>query len=472
MRGQRSEVRGQQAGNELHPLFTPHSALRNPQSFTIGLAALLAFSGCQQPVVVPNAAPVAAVAAAEPPVASALEKVTAAAPARKSLQLFTTQPARLEAIEQTPIHSKLPGYVKAVHSDLGDIVEKGAVLITLDVPELEVELAQKKALVDQAQAETRQAEAALTATEAEVNTAKALARQAEAGIARASADVTRWTSEFARLEQLAISGSINKQLVDETKQKLAAAEASQTEALSAVDSAAAVVAQANAGVEKGKADVEAAKARQRVAGANFQHTLTMLAYAEIKAPYAGVITKRLVDPGHFVLPAGADASPLLVVERTDVVRVFVPVPEIEAGLVDVGDTATIQVQSLRGATFSGKVTRTAWSLENDSRSLMAIVDLPNPDGRLRPGMFAQGKILLAERDNVLVLPAAAVVRKDQAAHCFLVRDGQAAQAAIELGIKVGDEWEIAGGLDGTETVCLTKAATLKDGQPVDASPPQ
>jgi membrane fusion protein (multidrug efflux system) len=148
------------------------------------------------------------------------------------------------------------------------------------------------------------------------------------------------------------------------------------------------------------------------------------------------------------------------------------VPEIEAGLVDLGDAVTVQVQSLRNATFSGKVTRTAWSLDNDSRSLLAIVDLPNPDGRLRPGMFAQGKILLAERDNVLVLPAAAIVRKDQAAHCFLVRDGQAAQAAIELGIKVGDEWEIAGGLEGTEIVCLTKAATLKDGQPVDASPLQ
>jgi RND family efflux transporter MFP subunit len=449
----------------LQSLFTPHW-------LAFGVTALLCISGCQQPVVVPNAAPVAAVVAAEPSAASALEKVTVDKPARKSLQLFTNQPARLEAIERTPVHSKLPGYVKAVHFDLGDVVEQGAVLVTLDVPELEVELAQKKAFVDQSQAETRQAEAAQAAAEAEVNTAKAQARQTEAGIARAAADVVRWTSEFARLEQLAISGSINKQLVDETKQKLAAAEASQAEATAAVESAAAVVAQTGAGALKAKADVEAATARQRVAGANFQLALTMLAYAEIKAPFAGVITERLVDPGHFVLPAGTDATPLLMLERTDIVRVLVAVPELEAGLVDVGDVATIQVQSLRNATFAGQVSRTAWSLDADSRSLVAVVDLKNDDGRLRPGMYAQAKVLLAERSDVLVLPAAAVLRKDQAAHCFLVRDGKAAQAAIELGIKVGDEWEIVSGLEGDEQVCQTKTATLKDGQPVDASPPE
>jgi RND family efflux transporter MFP subunit len=161
-----------------------------------------------------------------------------------------------------------------------------------------------------------------------------------------------------------------------------------------------------------------------------------------------------------------------VLERTDIVRVLVAIPELEAGLVELGATASVQVQSLRNATFAGTVSRTAWSLDDDSRSLTAVVDLKNDGGRLRPGMFAQAKILLADRTDVLVLPAAAVVRKDQAAHCFIVRNGKAAQAAIELGIKVGDEWEIVRGLEEGEQVCLTKAATLQDGLPVDASPPQ
>jgi membrane fusion protein (multidrug efflux system) len=154
------------------------------------------------------------------------------------------------------------------------------------------------------------------------------------------------------------------------------------------------------------------------------------------------------------------------------VRAFVAIPEIEVGLIDRPIDATIQVQALGNAPIEARVQRASWALDQNSRSLVAIIDLPNEGGKLRPGMYATAKLLLAERKDALVLPTAAVVRKDKDAFCFQVQDGKVVQTPIQLGIKVGDDWEIASGLSGDETIALNKAATLKDGQSVDAAPPE
>src|SRR5207244_408124 len=156
---------------------------------------------------------------------------------------------------------------------------------------------------------------------------------------------------------------------DETQQKYRAAEASLKEALAAIDAAKAALQQSQAEAAKAAADIEAAKARIRVAEANVTQAEAMRSYLTILAPFDGVVTLRRVDPGHFVQPAGASAAPLLVVARSDKMRVFVAVPELEAGYVDVGDAALVDVQSLRGAEFKGQVTRTSLALDVSSRSL-------------------------------------------------------------------------------------------------------
>ncbi|MDX1948664.1 MAG: efflux RND transporter periplasmic adaptor subunit [Pirellulaceae bacterium] len=435
-----------------------------PRNLLLALV-VAGLAGCQPPL---NAVPPPPLQ----PATAALEKVIAASPVRKKLQLFSNQPARLEAIEETPIHSKLAGYVAKVQVDVGDRVEAGQTLLTLALPEIEIELTQKEALVEQAQAETLQAKSAADAASAGIVLAEAQVAQARSGLGKAQADIARWDAEFSRISDLATSGVVNQQLVDETKQKLASAQAAKTEVEAAVAAARAAVTQAEAQVEKAKADVTAAAAKERVALANLDYAKTMLAYREIKAPFIGFIVERHVHPGHFALPAGADAQPLLLVSRTDKIRVKAAVPESEAGLVDVGDPLTIVVHSLKNLELPAVVGRTAFALGDGSRALETIVDLPNDDGRLRPGMYATARVLLAERENALVLPGPAVVRRDGGAFCFRIADGKAAETPIELGIKVGDEWEIVGGLDETVTVALNKAAALKDGQEVDASPPE
>jgi HlyD family secretion protein len=396
-----------------------------------------------------------------------LEVVVAGKPVKKTLSLVTTQPARIEALEQAPIHSKIAAYVGEVLVDFGDKVKKDQPLVKLHAREVDAEVAQKRALLEQARAHLLQAEAGAKAAEAAVNTASAKAVQAEAASERAKSDTARWQSEFSRISQLVSGGSVNRQLLDETQQKFGAAEASLREALAAISAAKALVAQSQAEAAKAASDVTAAGAQVRVAEANLAQSAAMQDYLTIKSPFDGVVTSRRVDPGHFVQPATSGTGPLLMVSRYDKMRVFVAVPEMDAAYVDLTDPVTVDVQSLRGAEFKGTVTRTSFALDADNRSLNTIIDIDNAGGRLRPGLYATAKILLQEQKDALTLPAAAVVRQGKEAFCYRLIGGKAAKTPIQFGIKVGDDFEITGGLSENDSVILNKAASLKDAQPVE-----
>jgi RND family efflux transporter MFP subunit len=228
-----------------------------------------------------------------------------------------------------------------------------------------------------------------------------------------------------------------------------------------------MVQQAQAEAVKAVADVTAVKAQIRVAEANLAHSAAEHSYLTLKAPFDGVVTLRRVDPGHFVQPAGSGGPPLLVVARSDKMRVFVAVPEVEAAYVDLGDPVTIEVQALRGGEVKGSVTRTSFALDAANRSLETIIDLDNAGGRLRPGLYATAKILLQEQKDALTLPAAAVVRMPKESFCYRLIGGKAAKTPIQLGIKVGDDFEVMAGVTDGDKVILNKATSLKDGQPVE-----
>ncbi len=405
-----------------------------------------------------------------------VDRVTAGHPERKTLKLYTAQPGRIEAFEETPLYPKVVGYVQDVMADIGDAVEKDQILVKLWIPEMQDELSQKEALVAQAEAEVKQAEAAVQAAKAMTDTAQARVSQAEAGIGRADGEYDRWKSEHDRIKELAAKGSVTQKLVDETLNQFRATEAARQEAAANVHSAKAGVNEAEANALKAAADLVAAQARQRVAEANLSYTRTMLGYAEIKAPFDGIVTRRGVDTGHYVHPAnGGTTKPLMIVARTDKVRIFVDIPEMEAPLVDGGekpDSVVVQVQSLGGKEFEADVTRTSWSLDTLNRSLRTEIDIPNAGGLLRPGMYATVTILLEQKSDVLTLPITAVVREGRDVFCCCVETGTIDRRAIVLGLRSGDEVEVLSGLDANQTVVLARSDSLKQGQPVDVIKPQ
>jgi RND family efflux transporter MFP subunit len=407
-------------------------------------------------------------------------RVTVAKPQRKTIRYTITQPGQVEAFDQARLYAKIPAYVEKYLVDIGDrvkgpqfdssgkMIQRGQLLAELSAPELDQELQQKRALVIQANADVEQAQAAIKVAQANAASAKAQVNESTAAIDRVEADYVRWNSEYTRVVQLVSRSAVTQKLADETKAQMMAADAARNEARARVDSARSAENASLAQVEKSIADETAIRARRLVAEAEQARTAALVDYLKIEAPFDGTISERNADIGYFAQAGGGNqAQPLFVLVRTDPVRVFVDVPEMDASLVEVGDGALVRVQSLAGHDFPGKVTRTSWALEPTTRTLRTEVDVANAEGELRPGMYARVTIALAEKPDACVVPASAVISQENRAWCFVVEDDKAVRKTITLGIKSNAEVEIASGLSGDEWVIQDKGASLINGQKVD-----
>jgi RND family efflux transporter MFP subunit len=413
---------------------------------------------------------------AEPP----RPRVTVARPLRDTIRRSVTEPGQIEAFNQARIYAKIPAYVEKYYVDIGDIVtgpridehgkllERGQLLAKLFAPELDRQLGQKKALVAQAEADIDQAQAAIKVARANLASAEAQLKETLAAIDRFQADFERWDSEYKRVMQLVSRSAVTPKLGDETKAQMMAADAARNEAQAKTESFRAAETASRAQLEKSIADEAAVRARHKSAAADQSSTEALVDYLSIEAPFDGTISERNADIGFFAQAGGADqAQPLFTVVRIDPVRVFIDVPEMDAPLVDVNDEASVRVQSLAGERFPGKVTRTSWTLEPNTRTLRTEVDLPNADGKLRPGMYAQVTLTLVEHEDACVVPASTVVNHEDRTWCFVVEGNKAVRKPVTLGIKSAGAVEILSGLGGDERVVQNGVASLSDGQTVE-----
>ena len=217
---------------------------------------------------------------------------------------------------------------------------------------------------------------------------------------------------------------------------------------------------------------DAAESRVAIAEAGLAQNETMLRYGKITAPFAGVVTMRYVDPGAFVPAAtastNATAAAIVAISDYSTVRARVPVPEIEAARVQVGQPVVLTTDSLPGRTFKGKVSRHSGALEESSRSLLVEADFPNHDGTLRPGMYAIIKIGVEQHTNALLVPAAALVREKAAGFLFTYADGKATRVPVKYGFNDGANVEILEGIGENARVIIPGKATLVSGQAVKA----
>jgi HlyD family secretion protein len=413
--------------------------------------------------------------------------VTVGYPQRQTLRRVVEQPGWIEAFEQTPLFARITGYVRKVNVEMGARVRRSEVLAELSVPEREEELAHKQALVTQAGIEVKQAEQALRVAAASVQTAASQVTEARAAVKRTRANRDRWQSEYTRMAALVQSRVLDEQSRDETQNQFRAAEAALEEAEARVRSAEAAHSESQAKKAKAEADLEAARNRVRVAEADSRYTAALLEYAQIRAPFDGVVVRRHVDTGHFLQPGvgGKGAEPLFVVCRTDTMRIFVDVPEADAVLVKDGGAARIRLQALGDQEIEGKIAGTSWALEPGQRTLRTEIDLPNPDGKLRPGMYAYANIPI-EQPGAMTLPASAVVLvREGQSFCYCLEGERVVRTPLLVGGRAGSVVEVlkkqagpAGpgekprwtGLSGAEQVVLCNPGELTDGQTVTVSP--
>lgn len=417
--------------------------------------------------------------------ATALPKVATTKPARKTITQKTIQPGQIDAFSTTPIHAKVAGYVEQLKVDIGDrvrgpvrdsegkLIEPGQLLAVLSAPELEEEFHQKEAMVEQVKAEVLQSDAAIKVAMSMQESASAGVEETAAGQQRANAQYSRWKSEYDRMQALAEAKTITPKLAEETELQFRSAQASQAEANAKMKSAKAGENEAAVAVEKAQADLQATKAHLKVAEADRDRVAALREYLQIRAPFDGIITERSIDAGHLVQAARSSADqPLFVLIQAATVRLFIDVPEAEAFLVEIGRPSKITVSAMGNVALDGIVARTGWALQTGTRSLKCEIDVPNPEGRLRPGMYAQVELTVAERVEAMTVPKSAIVVKDGQSFCVSVAtDGSILRRLVQTGIRSATDVEILSGLDGTEDLLTANAAAFSDGQKVEKASP-
>lgn len=274
---------------------------------------------------------------------------TMAQDARVAQPTTLDAPATVHAYFATDLYAKESGYALQVDADIGDHVKAGQVLAVIENPELQMQFVRAEAAVQQA------------------NAAREVAKRRVVGM---QADLTLQQVTLKRQEQLLAGKAMTQQQIDEQRAKESVSSAT---------------------LEVGRADILLAEANLQAATAEKGRLQALIQYTKIVAPFDGVVTRRFINPGDLVQAATSSrpTTPLFTCQKIDVVRVFADVPEASATSIRPGWPAQVRLYGPAAQTISGSVTRIAASLDAATRTMRVEIDLPNPDEKLLPGMYAQ-----------------------------------------------------------------------------------
>ncbi|MEW6746608.1 MAG: efflux RND transporter periplasmic adaptor subunit [Planctomycetota bacterium] len=384
-------------------------------------------------------------------------------------------PGSVRGYEEVSVHAKIGGYLESITVDIGVEVARGELIATLHVPETRADVQQAAALVKQAQAELAQSDTGIALAEARLVASRAALARSEAGLAQEKAlldlrqvECERWSELIDELPAL------EKRKIDEARYRLAAASAGYAGAEADHDAAQAAVAVAQAERDHALADRETRAARLEVAEAQLEQSRALLGYAEIRAPFDGLITRRRLDPGAFVRPASINSSaqPIVELARIDKVRVTIDVPMVELGWLDRGDRVVFdRIAACPGKRFEGEVARLAMALPEASRMMRAEIDLENPPdaeagGRLLPGYYGYVTLILAEYPSLPSIPSSAVLFGPEGPHVFVVEGTRCQKRAITIAYRDETVVGVRTGLEPGEQVAVSGVNRLSDGQEV------
>ncbi|MFQ5670622.1 MAG: efflux RND transporter periplasmic adaptor subunit [Acidobacteriota bacterium] len=321
-----------------------------------------------------------------------------------------TLPGSFEPYERALLHSRVDGYVRQVKVDIGSRIRKGDPLVVLEVPGVEAELA--KARADRQAAEARLLE-------------------------------RRAAAEQARITHHRFAGLAASEPMAVTPQEVDAA---------------------GAGEKVAMARVKVAEAEIEVARAEESRLETLESFAVIRAPFDGMVARRLVDTGALVVQGADGGEPVLEVARTDHLRLVVHVPEALVPEVGPGLPARVEVDALPGRDLRVPVSRCAGALRNDTRTMRAELDVDPEGTELRPGMYATVHLELKVPTGRLDVPAAAVRRTAEGAFLWAVRDGKAHKVAVDAGGGDGALTVQGDGVEEGMLVVLNGGPDLREGQ--------
>lgn len=397
------------------------------------------------------------------------------------IQRVAVQPGTVEPFESADLFAKASGFLAEQTVDIGSRVNKGDVLARLSVPEYEKQVQRDTARVKDAASKVKQMEAHLTAAKAEAKAEDAAVVLAKV-LVRAKSSYRQYREkQLNRIKELVKERAVEARLMDEQEDYYLSAFEAENAAKESVGTATERAAAARAKIDQAEADLEQAKAGVEVATAELERSQILLAYTVIKSPYTGVVTRRSFHVGDFVKAADqGGTAPVLAVERTDVMRIVVRVPDRDVPYVSLGDPARVELDALPGVVFethgSDRVGVARWANAEDpqSRTMRVEVDVPNADGQLRHGMYGRVALTLSEgTPNAVRVPSAALSGKAEGGRgsARVVRDGQVHVVPVRYATDNGVEAEVVTGLTAADQVVVRAAGPVEEGTPVAVNTP-
>lgn len=218
-------------------------------------------------------------------------------------------------------------------------------------------------------------------------------------------------------------------------------------------------------------DLAARKATVASSVANVHRFEQLQSFEKIYAPFAGTITVRNTDIGALI-GAGSGSTPneLFHISRTDQLRVYVAVPEIDSRAAQTGAKASITFDEYPGEEFTGTIVRNSDSIDATSRTLNVEIDISNVKGRIRTGAYAFVHLKLPERAKSLspslIVPANTLLFRSEGLRVGVVRDGYAELTPISIGRDFGSTVEVVAGLRAEDQVIVNPSDSLTSGSPV------
>lgn len=340
-------------------------------------------------------------------------EVRVAAVRASDSKINVTLPATTAAFEAANIFARTSGYIEKRYVDIGDRVKAGALLAEIVAPELDHQIAQAQATLAQTQGTLQQTQAS-----------------------RELAEVTN-----ARDSGLVKQGWLTAQQGDNDRLTLRAQQAAEAVA---------------------KSNIAAQQAQIKVLEQD-------KAYQRVVAPFDGAITQRSIDNGSLVQ---AGSTFMFTLMHANVIRTQVFVPQDEAVGVQPGVDAVIRVPELPGRAFAGKVTRIATALQPGSRTLLAEIDVPNPDGALQPGIYCTVELHIPRKTPSMIVPADAVVFDENGLHVAVAENGVVHMQKISITRDFGTQVEVHDGVKPGDQVILNPMLSLMEGSRVSAHGPQ
>lgn len=439
--------------------------------------------------------------------------------AAAGVPITAEQLATVEPYYRADLRARASGLVKAVRYDIGGKVKKGAVLVEIDVPELEQGVAAAAAAVTQREQELKVSQAKLKDAKAAVRVSAATIKQRLADVDGTKATRDLKQGRFERFQELAKKGDVVGGVVEDERRDYLASAAGVTAAEANVERARADYAESESKVEAAEADISLKRAQIDVAKADLDRARAVAEYARVVAPFDGVVVRRTVDPGSFVQNATTGASEVLIsLARVDLVTVAGRFPDVFAPLVAPNTPAEVQIDDLPGVTITATVTRFAPSVQNADRTMRVEVDLFNGDeaderrlaagprdtkgaddpppvrafppghtgGRLIPGMTGTLRLRVGGYGNSFVLPSTAVYSRSGTSYLLVVAGGKTKQVPVRVQVNDGKTVrvvlltrqpttdggtrEVLAELTGDEQVVSARQLELGDGASVTVAP--